>query len=156
MSIFEQLIENKILLTSGLAWLISQFLKIIINLLVEKRIVWERLFGDGGMPSGHSATVSCLAVLCGWYEGFNSVLFAIAMLLAVIVMHDAMGVRREAGKHAATIKEIADAINQIFINKDSEIKTEKLKLLIGHSPIQVFFGAVTGFLVALFHIIIFC
>ena len=156
MDIFEQLIQNKILLTSGLAWLISQFLKIITNLLIEKRIVWERLFGDGGMPSGHSATVSCLAVLCGWYTGFDSVIFAISMLLAVIVMHDAMGVRREAGKHAATIKEIADAINQIFVNKDSEIKTEKLKLLIGHSPIQVFFGAITGFLVALFHIIIVC
>ena len=155
MNIFEQLIENKILITAGLAWLISQVFKIITNLLVDRKFSFERLFGDGGMPSGHSATVFCLAVLCGWYEGFNSTLFAIAMLLAVIVMHDAMGVRREAGKHAATIKEIADAINQIFINKDSEIKTEKLKLLVGHSPIQVFFGAVTGFLVALVHILIY-
>ena len=155
MNILEQLIENKILITAGLAWLISQVFKIITNLLVDRKFSFERLFGDGGMPSGHSATVFCLAVLCGWYEGFNSTLFAIAMLLAVIVMHDAMGVRREAGKHAATIKEIADAINQIFINKDSEIKTEKLKLLVGHSPIQVFFGAVTGFLVALVHILIY-
>ena len=155
MSIFEQLIHNRILITSGLAWLVSQVFKILTNILVDRKFSFERLFGDGGMPSGHSATVFCLAVLCGWYEGFDSVIFAIAMLLAVIVMHDAMGVRREAGKHAATIKEIAEAINQIFINKDSEIKTEKLKLLVGHSPIQVFFGAVTGFLVALVHILIY-
>lgn len=155
MNIFEQLIHNHILITSGIAWLISQIFKIIINLIVEKHFVWERLFGDGGMPSGHSATVTCLAVLCGWYEGYDSVLFAVAMLLAIIVMHDAMGVRRETGKQAATIKELADALNQLFVNKDAEIKTEKLKLLVGHSPIQVFFGAVTGFLVALVHILIF-
>ena len=107
------------------------------------------------MPSGHSATVFCLAILSGWYAGFDSISFAIAMILAIIVMHDATGVRRETGKHAASIKEIAEALNQLFVNKDAQIKTDKLKLLVGHSKLQVFFGALVGFTVALVHILIF-
>ena len=78
MNIFEQLINNHILIAAGVSWIVSQILKLIINLIIEKKIVWERLFGDGGMPSGHSATVFCLAILCGWYGGFDSIAFAIA------------------------------------------------------------------------------
>ena len=155
MDIFKQLINNHILIASGISWVVSQMLKVLINLVVEKRVVWERLFGDGGMPSGHSATVFCLAILSGWYAGFDSISFAIAMILAIIVMHDATGVRRETGKHAASIKEIAEALNQLFVNKDAQIKTDKLKLLVGHSKLQVFFGALVGFTVALVHILIF-
>ena len=155
MDVFKQLINNHILLASGISWVVSQILKVIINLVVERKVVWERLFGDGGMPSGHSATVFCLAILSGWYAGFDSIIFAIAMILAIIVMHDATGVRRETGKHAASIKEIAEALNQLFVNKDAQIKTDKLKLLVGHSKLQVFFGALVGFTVALVHILIF-
>ena len=77
------------------------------------------------------------------------------MILAIVVMHDASGVRRETGKHAASIKEIADALNQLFVNKDAQIKTDKLKMLVGHSNLQVFFGALVGLFVALGQIWIF-
>lgn len=155
MNFLEQMINNHVLIAAGLSWLVSQIFKVIINLIIERKVVWERFFGDGGMPSGHSATVFCLAVLSGYYCGFDSVIFAITMILAIIVMHDATGVRREAGKHAASIKEIAEALNQLFVNKDAQIKTDKLKLLVGHSKLQVFFGAVVGLVVALCHIWIF-
>lgn len=155
MNFLEQMINNHVLIAAGLSWLVSQIFKVIINLIIERKVVWERFFGDGGMPSGHSATVFCLAVLAGYYCGFDSVIFAITMILAIIVMHDATGVRREAGKHAASIKEIAEALNQLFVNKDAQIKTDKLKLLVGHSKLQVFFGAIVGLMVALCHIWIF-
>ena len=155
MNFLEQMINNHVLIAAGLSWLVSQIFKVIINLIIERKVVWERFFGDGGMPSGHSATVFCLSVLSGYYCGFDSVIFAITMILAIIVMHDATGVRREAGKHAASIKEIAEALNQLFVNKDAQIKTDKLKLLVGHSKLQVFFGAVVGLVVALCHIWIF-
>lgn len=155
MNFFEQLIENKVLLVSGSSWLIAQLIKLISSLITEHRFNPERIFGDGGMPSAHSATVVSLAVMTGHTVGYYSPLFAIAVVLAVIVMNDATGVRREAGKHAASIKEIASAVNVLFANDDKEIKTEKLKLLVGHTPLQVFFGALLGIAVATLSIVIF-
>ncbi len=155
MNIFTELIENKVLIFSGLSWIIAQLIKIIITLITEKKFRPDRIFGDGGMPSGHSATVSSLAVLIGWTQGFNSAAFAIAMILAIIVMNDAVGVRREAGKHAASIKELAALVNEYFDAKDKEVKTEKLKLLVGHTPLQVFMGALLGIIVAISCILIF-
>ena len=154
MDFFEKLFSNHALWASVIAWAFSQLSKFIINLLLEKKIDFKRMFGDGGMPSGHSATVMCLAVMCGWSAGFDSLIFAVAMMFAIVVMHDATGVRREAGKHAASIKELADAVNQTFLGENHEIRTENLKLLVGHTPIQVFFGALTGILVAIIYILI--
>ena len=91
---------NPFLLTSLGSWFIAQVLKTIIHLIIYKKLDFERMYGDGGMPSGHSATVSSLATMCGLSFGFGSVEFAIAGILAVIVCHDATGVRRETGKHA--------------------------------------------------------
>ena len=155
MVILRELIENKVLIFAGLSWIMAQIMKIIIALITEKRFRPDRIFGDGGMPSGHSATVTSLAVLVGWTQGYNSVPFAIAMILAIIVMNDATGVRREAGKHAASIKELADIVNGLFVEKDKEIKTEKLKLLVGHTPLQVFFGSLLGLIVSISCILIF-
>ena len=92
------------------AWVIAQIFKLIIYLIVNREFQIERLFGDGGMPSGHSATVTAAAVTTGFVSGFGSPLFAIATILAVIVMHDATGVRRETGKQAKVIKEMASLI----------------------------------------------
>lgn len=155
MNILTEFVENKVLIFSGLAWIIAQIIKIIITLVTEKKFRPDRIFGDGGMPSGHSATVTSLAVLIGWTQGYNSAAFAIAMILAIIVMNDAVGVRREAGKHAVSIKELADLVNEYFDAKDKEVKTEKLKLLVGHTPLQVFMGALLGLVVAIACILIF-
>ena len=155
MNVLEALLSNKVLLISGGAWLIAQLIKIIGSLITEKRFNAERIFGDGGMPSAHTTTVVCPATLIGYTVGFYSPEFAISVILAIIVMNDATGVRLEAGKHAASIKELAGAVNSLFVEKNSEIKTEKLKLLVGHTPLQVLCGAILGIAVAVASIFIF-
>ena len=144
---FLEFFQNHLLIAPLFAWLTAQVLKLIIHSIVEREFRISRLFGDGGMPSGHSATVMSLAVLCGWGTGFNSAIFAVALVLAIIVMHDATGVRREAGKQATVIKQLTEAFNSMFFEKDEEIRTEKLKEFVGHTPTQVFFGAIVGIIV---------
>ena len=136
------------ILVPAVAWLISQIIKMAIDLIVYRKFSLERLFGDGGMPSGHSATVMSLTALVGWGYGFNSPLFAIAGILAIIVMNDASGVRFEAGKHAVSIKQIAEIMNGMVTSKDQTIRTEKLKELVGHTPLQVLCGALLGIFTA--------
>lgn len=145
---FLKILTNSILLVPTCSWLIAQILKTIINAIMNRKIQWSRLFGDGGMPSGHSATVMALAMMCGFESGFDSVAFAIAAILAVVVMHDASGVRRETGKQAASIISMAEVINDYLSESDANIKTDKLKVLVGHTPLQVLFGALLGIAVA--------
>lgn len=144
-----QLFTNELLIVPAVAWLVAQVLKLLITALVNKKLTFERLVGDGGMPSGHSATVTSLALMCGFSSsaGFSSPIFAVAAILAIIVMHDALGVRREAGKHAVSIIQIADLFNQYFAEKDETIKTDKFKTLVGHTPLQVICGALVGVIV---------
>ena len=151
----KEIFNNHMLFAPISAWLISQIVKAIINLCVYRKFSFERLFGDGGMPSTHSATVMALTTVIGWTAGFGSAVFALSFIFAVVVMRDALGVRREAGKQAASIKQIAESLNKIFRSKDNEIKTENLKVLVGHTPLQVFFGAITGVVVAVAYILIF-
>ena len=99
------------------------------------------------MPSGHSATVTSAALMCGWCYGFASAQFGIAFVLAIIVMHDASGVRLEVGKQATVTKELAEIVNHLFNENDAEVKAEKLKELVGHTPLQVAMGSVLGLLV---------
>ncbi len=153
-TVFEAFL-NPVLLVPIIAWLVAQVLKLIINSLMNKRLTLSRLVGDGGMPSGHSATVTSLAAMCGIECGFISVEFAIAAVLAVIVMHDATGVRRETGKQAESIISIVSVINNYLVEKDEELKTEKLKILVGHTHLQVLCGAILGMLVALGYYLIF-
>ena len=134
------LLTNPYLLTGLLSWFYAQVIKTVIYAFINKEIRWERLFGDGGMPSGHSATVSSLAAICLFVHGPGSVEFAITLILAVIVCHDAMGVRRETGKQAILINEI------IEILESEDIPEIKLKELVGHSPLQVCAGILIGFL----------
>ncbi len=141
--------NNAVLWPCIFSWLVAQLIKIIINLIVQKKFDISRLWGDGGMPSGHSATVAALATICGWGYGFNNALFGVSMILMIIVTHDAVGVRREAGKHAVSIKLIVETINHLLNDKDEEIRTEKLKELVGHTPLQVFFGCLVGVLVTI-------
>ena len=149
------ILSNHVLFAPLIAWILSQVVKAVINLFVYRKFSLERLLGDGGMPSAHSATVMCLCIMIGWTAGFGSPIFALSFIFAVVVMRDALGVRREAGKQAASIKELASAVNKIFHSKDTEIKTENLKVLVGHTPLQVIFGAITGAVIAILYILIF-
>jgi uncharacterized protein len=138
-----KLSENRLLLNALLAWLAAQVLKTILYAAVNHTLDWKRLFGDGGMPSGHSATVTALAASAGMLYGLDSPLFAVCTVLAVIVMHDAMGVRLQAGKHAKAINELMD-----LLYSDSKPE-EKLQEFLGHTPLQVCFGALLGLAVAI-------
>ena len=155
MDFINELLENYALFGAITAWAIAQLLKFIFTIIVEKKLDFKKFFSDGGMPSAHSATVTALAVTVGWIAGFGCVEFAVALIFAIVVMRDAVGVRREAGKHAKSIKELADAMNKAFLDDDEEIRTENLKLLVGHTPLQVFFGALLGVVVSTLYILIF-
>ena len=146
---FLQIFTNKYLLVPAFSWLVAQILKTIITAIMTKKISFSRLVGDGGMPSGHSATVTSLAIMCGFAKGFDSAEFAIAAILAIIVMHDASGVRLEAGKQALSIIKIAEMLNDYVLESDSHIKTDKLKVLVGHTPLQVVCGSLLGATIAI-------
>ena len=140
------LITNPYLLTGLGAWFVAQVLKTIIYAVINKKIVWERMIGDGGMPSGHSATVTSMAVFAALRCGANSYEFAIAGILAVIVCHEAMGVRLETGKQAEVILELLEAFEKLT---EDEVPAQKLKTFVGHTPVQVVAGIALGVLVAL-------
>jgi acid phosphatase family membrane protein YuiD len=135
--------HNHLLLCAVLAWLAAQLVKTVLYAVVNRRLDWQRLVGDGGMPSGHSATVTALAVSAGLRCGFDSAVFAVAAILAIVVMHDAMGVRRQAGKHAKAINELMELLGS------NVAPEEKLQEFLGHTPMQVVFGALLGLIVAL-------
>ena len=141
------LFQNRILIAACLAWLLSQVAKAIIHLIIHRRFVWERLLGDGGMPSSHSATVTAMAVSTGQLCGWNSPLFAIAAVLALVVMHDAMGVRQETGKQARVINSMLELINSM--GRGELTPEETLKEFVGHTRRQVVVGALLGAAVAL-------
>ena len=146
MSFITGVLHNNILLAAFWAWLIAQILKTFIYVLVNKNFNPERLLGDGGMPSSHSATVMALVTSTAFYYGSETFEFAVAAIMALIVMHDAMGVRRETGKQAKVINNMMDWFTELGSNVPPE---EKLKEFVGHSPMQVFFGALLGILVGI-------
>jgi acid phosphatase family membrane protein YuiD len=146
MDFFLDLITNPYLLTGLGAWFVAQVLKTIIHAIINKKLVWERLIGDGGMPSGHSATVTSMALFAALRCGANSYEFAIAGILAVIVCHDAMGVRLETGKQAEVILELIEAFEKLT---EDDLPEQKLKTFVGHTPVQVLAGIALGIVVAL-------
>ena len=127
---------NPFLLTGVGSWFVAQVLKTILHCVIYKKLDFERLYGDGGMPSGHSATVASLATMCGRMCGLQSAEFAIAAILAIIVCHDATGVRRETGRHAEILNELVKSLETG--------KPVDLKELVGHTPLQVFAGILIG------------
>lgn len=135
------IVTNPFLLTGLGSWFIAQVLKTIIHAVLNKKIVWERMFGDGGMPSGHSATVTSLAAFAGLRLGFNSFEFAVAAVLAVVVCHDAMGIRQQAGKQAVILNELVEAFQRI---SEEKIAEEQLKIFVGHTFLQVVVGMALG------------
>ena len=135
------------------SWTVAQVLKVIIHAIITKTWDFSRLFGDGGMPSGHSATVSSLATITGLSYGLGSFEFAISLTLAIIVCHDAMGVRREAGKHAKLLNILVDSYEKFSKNELPEVV---LKEFVGHTPLQVTTGILLGIMCAFaMHFIVF-
>ena len=144
MQFIYELFSNTILLASFWGWLVAQVLKTIIYVIVNKNFNPERLMGDGGMPSSHSATVMALVTSTFMQYGAGTFEFAISGVLALIVMHDAMGVRWETGIQAKVINNMMDWFLQL--DKDIPVE-EKLKEFVGHTPMQVLFGALLGTLI---------
>lgn len=136
-----ELVTNRFLITGVSAWFVAQVAKTIIHAIINKKLVLERMVGDGGMPSGHSATVTSLATISGLSYGFQSFQFAVTALLAIIVCHDAMGVRLETGKQAQIINELTKAF-EVWTKED--LPEVKLKEFVGHTPIQVIAGILLG------------
>ena len=137
--------RNPFFIVSVSSWFVAQFLKTVLYAIENKKWDWMRLFGDGGMPSGHSATVTALAVSSGLRYGLGSFQFAVTGILAVIVMHDAMGVRQESGKHAEILNKLIDNLHTESLLHS----VPRLKELLGHTPLQVAGGTLVGLCTAL-------
>lgn len=136
-----ELFTNQFLVAGISSWLLAQVAKSIIHCIVNKKFDIRRLFGDGGMPSGHSATVSALAMMCLLVYGPGSVEFAIPMIVATVVCHDAMNVRQESGKHAALLNDLVELFNDTM---KTGLDETKLKEFLGHTPFQVWMGVLLG------------
>ena len=140
----EALSWNYVLVTAVISSLLAQFTKVILNLIILGKFIPERLWGAGGMPSAHSATVAT-----GRYCGTGSTEFALALVLAIIVMYDAMGVRRETGEQAKILNRMLSE----WMDRESDampfLGDKKLKEMVGHTPIQVLTGAIFGIAVGL-------
>lgn len=147
MSIWNEILGNQVLICSVLGWTVAQVLKTAIDLYLNRSFNPERLFGSGGMPSSHSATVCALTTASGMKYGIGSFEFAVSFVLAMIVMYDAMGVRRETGKQAKLLNRV---FFENILNLDGILLQEKLKEYVGHTPLQVAAGAVLGIGVAAF------
>ncbi|HOB07864.1 MAG TPA: divergent PAP2 family protein [Limnochordia bacterium] len=124
--------------TAVVAWAIAQLTKTIIFAIKERRLDFRRLVGTGGMPSSHTTFVTALTTGVGLVEGFDTPIFALAAAFALVVMYDAAGVRRAAGKQAKVLNRIIDDIYK------KDFHPERLRELLGHTPIEVLAGAVFG------------
>lgn len=146
MNIFKALSSNYILIASITGWLVAQILKTLIHMYFTKTFVTERLVGSGGMPSSHASTVCALATATGIQFGLDSYPFALSTIFAIVVMYDAMGVRREAGNQAKVLNQLMDLFTHATLKIDRE---KKLKEFIGHTPLQVVAGAILGIIIAI-------
>jgi len=141
--IFNQIFKNRVLITALLAWFVAQTLKVLRGVIKEKRFDFRWFIGTGGMPSSHAAGAAALASSIGLNYGFNSVVFALAVTFAIVVMFDAQGVRRATGKQAQILNKVMEDIYW-----QGKIKEDRLRELIGHTPIEVIVGMLLGIVIA--------
>lgn len=127
-----------------LTWFFIQTFKVIWELIITKKFNFKRILGAGGMPSSHTAIVTTLTTMVGRSQGINSPIFAICLIFSLVVMYDATGVRREAGKQAKILNQIVNTPNLSNV----EVR-DKLVEALGHTPIQVFVGAIIGIIVGM-------
>ena len=144
MNNFEGFIQNKYLILPLVTWFFIQLFKLLYDLVTTKKFNFKRIIGAGGMPSSHSAVVVSLATMIGKDIGVNTPIFALALIFAFVVMYDAAGVRRAAGKQARLLNKIVETPGLSGLQVQ-----EKLVEVLGHSPKQVFVGALIGLLVGL-------
>jgi hypothetical protein len=141
--IASQILKNHVLITALLAWFIAQTLKVTLGAIKQKRFDFRWFIGTGGMPSSHTAGATALAFSVGLDSGFNSVTFALAATFAIVVMFDAQGVRRATGRQAQILNKVMEDIYW-----QGRIKEDRLRELIGHTPIQVLVGMLLGIIIA--------
>ena len=144
------ILHNHVLFAGLIGWFLAQALKIPIHYLVEKEWDWHRFHGSGGMPSSHTSMVVATSIMLGGIYGFDSPMFAVAVIFASVVMYDATGVRRETGRQAEVINRI---LKDVLIN-GRPISDVELKELVGHKPVEVAGGALLGILIAVVYLII--
>lgn len=153
MKCFFDLVTNPYLVTAISSWLVSQILKTIIHVIVNKKFDFKRLLGDGGMPSAHSATVTSLAIAAALRYGVGTFEFALSAVFAIVICRDAMGVRHETGKQAVVLNEL---VKTVEADTETDLPDVHLKELVGHTPLQVMTGVLVGVLNACFmHYVVF-
>lgn len=148
MNFIDSIGNNRIFWTAILAWFIAQTLKVIHTLIIDKHFNVSRFVGSGGMPSSHSSIVTSLSTAIGLEHGWDSGLFALSLCFALIVMYDAAGVRNAVGKQAVILNRVIEDLqhkNFKQLRSDSE---NRLKELVGHTPVEVLAGAILGIIVA--------
>lgn len=143
MNVFRDLFTNRVVIAAFTAWAIAQGLKVILTLALSRKLDITRFFGSGGMPSSHSAMVCAMVTAIGFSEGFGSPICALACCFAGVVMYDAAGVRRSTGKNAAVLNHLLDGL----AGNGFVFDEERLKELVGHTPVQVMAGALLGIFV---------
>ena len=136
-------LKNPIFHAGFFAWMTAQLIKILIELVIDKRLNFKKIMASGGMPSSHSALVTALSTSVGMTQGFGSPLFVVCAAFSFIVMYDASGVRRAAGEQAQALNQLLEE-HQKFNDKE----TEQLREILGHSPLEVAAGAVLGVVIA--------
>ncbi len=143
--VLSEIITNKVLIIPISAWAVSQLLKVVIVLAREKRLDWWFLVRSGGMPSSHTALVCALAAAVAMTLGFNSILFAITVILAIVVMYDAAGVRQAVSQQSVILNRI---VKELLEKRPRDEIGRDLREFIGHTPFQVIAGAIIGIFVA--------
>ncbi len=153
MELMQRLFSNYLLNLCVLAWCCAQLIKFLINLVSHHNVKLERLYGSGGMPSSHTATVCALTMGVAQVCGYSSAEFAIAAALSAIVIYDAMGVRRAAGEHAKILNQMMDEYEKNDeLGEDGLPERKKdLKELLGHTPMEVLGGALLGILISMIY-----
>jgi len=145
--IFAEMARNKIFMNTLLAWVVAQTIKVGIGVVRQKKFDFRWFVGTGGMPSSHAAGASCLATSIGLQCGFDSVYFALAAAFAIVVMFDAQGVRHSAGKQASILNRVMEDIYW-----QGRIKENRLRELVGHTPVEVIVGFLLGVVIAFLRI----
>ena len=162
MQALQKICGNYVLCVAIIAWVAAQVMKTVLNFIMTKKFHVERLVGAGGMPSSHTALVCSMTIAVSKLTGVNSPEFAIAFIIAAVVMYDAMGVRRAAGEQAKVLNKIVFQWGDV-VKKDSpqdgevqkqnteeELAKKELKEFLGHTPLEVLGGALLGILIAMF------
>lgn len=139
------LLRNPYFIVPGIAWVIAQVSKVITDSVLSRRLNVRRLATAGGMPSSHTALVVALTTVIGRLQGLGTPMFALSLIFSLLVMYDATGVRRAAGQQAAILNRLLD---DLFIAHQG-IRQERLRELLGHTPIEVFVGGALGLIMGL-------